>query len=299
MSLAKIVYATDLSERADRAGQRAFALAQTHHSTVLALCVIDADLRENKLLHMTGQVGTEIENSLIESHRQRLRQHLDGLGPFAGKDLQSTAMMGPVCRTILSQAQQFGADLIVIGAHGVNHLHDVLVGTTAENLLRHTDRPVLVVKNPTQDTPYQRILVPVDFSQRSRHALSLAQDLQTTGHPVQVLHVFNTAPMDHIYRTGVDEGMIQRIEAQAQREDQQLLQEFIQESGVDTANLQETMKAGYPPLVIEQFAREMQADLLVMGTHGRGRFKDVLLGGVARRVVNQVPCDVLLVRGQD
>ncbi len=53
---------------------------------------------------------------------------------------------------------------------------------------------------------------------------------------------------------------------------------------------------GYPPLVIEEAAREANADLIAMGTHGRSGLRHLLLGSTAQRVVQHAPCPVLTVR---
>ncbi|HXV50076.1 MAG TPA: universal stress protein, partial [Candidatus Binatia bacterium] len=52
-------------------------------------------------------------------------------------------------------------------------MKDLLLGTTAERVVRKGDRPVLVVKRAA-DAPYRRVVVGVDFSEDSRYALELA-----------------------------------------------------------------------------------------------------------------------------
>jgi nucleotide-binding universal stress UspA family protein len=53
---------------------------------------------------------------------------------------------------------------------------------------------------------------------------------------------------------------------------------------------------GYPPLVIEEAARNANVDLIAMGTHGRTGLRHLLLGSTAERVVQHAPCPVLTIR---
>jgi nucleotide-binding universal stress UspA family protein len=56
---------------------------------------------------------------------------------------------------------------------------------------------------------------------------------------------------------------------------------------------------GYPPDVLVAHAEAVGADLVVVGTRGRGELASLLLGSTSHRVVNHAPCDVLVVRHQE
>jgi nucleotide-binding universal stress UspA family protein len=56
---------------------------------------------------------------------------------------------------------------------------------------------------------------------------------------------------------------------------------------------------GYPPDVLVEYAAEVDADLIVVGSRGRGDLASLVLGSTSHRVVNHAPCDVLVVRGSD
>jgi nucleotide-binding universal stress UspA family protein len=56
---------------------------------------------------------------------------------------------------------------------------------------------------------------------------------------------------------------------------------------------------GYPPDVLVDYAREIDADLIVVGSRGRGDLASLVLGSTSHRVVNNAPCDVLVVRGEE
>jgi nucleotide-binding universal stress UspA family protein len=69
-------------------------------------------------------------------------------------------------------------------------------------------------------------------------------------------------------------------------------QERVRASAVETKTVTRSGRAA-PEIVA--YAKEIAADLIVMGTHGRGGFQHALLGSVAERVVHHSPCPVLVV----
>ena len=70
---------------------------------------------------------------------------------------------------ILDEAHERNADLIVLGEPGKKGLKEHFVGTIAERVARHSDRPVLIVKRRPNDA-YRRVLVAVDFSEAASRA---------------------------------------------------------------------------------------------------------------------------------
>jgi len=77
---------------------------------------------------------------------------------------------------ILDEAHERNADLIVVGEPGKKGLKEYFVGTTAERVARHSDRPVFIVKRRPNDA-YRRVLVAVDFSEVASRALKAAYEI--------------------------------------------------------------------------------------------------------------------------
>ena len=149
---------------------------------------------------------------------------------------------------------------------------------------------------------FSKILVPTDFSEDSKLALSYAIELaQKFSAEIVVVHVDQPlAPvMVSELNPGLDVGTMNRI-----AEEQRLLalreldqtSAHLRESGVKSRGL---MRVGAPFLEILHAAQTENADLIVMGTHGRTGLAHVLIGSVAERVVNKAPCPVLTVRHPD
>jgi len=85
------------------------------------------------------QVATELrrEHSDVENLAKKLRD--------AGRDVTALCVQGPTIDTILNQAEQLRADLIVIGSHGHGATYDLLVGSVSSGVIRSAKVPVLVV----------------------------------------------------------------------------------------------------------------------------------------------------------
>ena len=141
----------------------------------------------------------------------------------------------------------------------------------------------------------QHILVPIDFSeyadQALDYAIELAQKLQAR---LTFLHVIHLTPMamGEIGASGLVP-YLEAIETDAQQRMQAILNRVHQEGlEGDTSVVQ-----GVPFQSIVDMAGNKEADLIVMGTHGRTGLTHALMGSVAERVVRLAPCPVLVTRG--
>ena len=129
---------------------------------------------------------------------------------------------------------------------------------------------------------HQRILCPLDFSERSEHAFRYAEELATQLEAELIIaHAFDRpATMDFPGQTTPAN---------------QALREKL-ESVESTLPLERLLHAGPPGEVICWLAQENNCDLIVMGTHGRTGLGHVLFGSVAEYVLQHARCPVLTIR---
>jgi nucleotide-binding universal stress UspA family protein len=166
MRLKRFLIATDLSSRAEKAIGRAVRLAEEHGGALTVLYIL------------TGEAGYETPTQEIASKIEKdLRRKVEAFSPKKGSVATVRVLPGTPFVEIIRQGREEAADLIVVGAHGENFIKDLLLGTTAEKIVRKGDRSVLVIKQAAQ-RPYRRVLMAVDFSDHSRHALELALGLR-------------------------------------------------------------------------------------------------------------------------
>ena len=141
---------------------------------------------------------------------------------------------------------------------------------------------------------YRRLLCPVDFSDVSKNAFQIAIDLAVLFKAdLHVMHVFqmpaSTIP-EGIYE--IPDDMEDKVKSHFSTK----LDEFIKNHSTPEINITTGSYAGFPHVEIINSAKETNADMIVMGTHGRTGLSHVLLGSVAERVIRTSDIPVLTVR---
>ena len=141
----------------------------------------------------------------------------------------------------------------------------------------------------------KRILLATDFSEHARVALRYAAALaQAFDSEVVLLHVLETVDLlAQLPPTGEAYIPPDFSELQEQHAREQI-EKLIAESGIQRVRY--VFRRGSAFVEIVTSAREENAELIVIGTHGRGMLAHMLLGSVAERVVRKAPCPVLTVR---
>jgi len=138
------------------------------------------------------------------------------------------------------------------------------------------------------------ILVPTDFSEYSRQALSYAEMVaKTFDAKIVLIHVIDT--VSYMVAESVQwTEVYARLEATIQP----MLDGLIREAEKRGVAAKSKLTQGVPYDQIVKTAENVNADLIVMATHGRTGMRHVLLGSVAERVVRLAPCPVLTVRSR-
>ena len=140
------------------------------------------------------------------------------------------------------------------------------------------------------------IVVPVDFGPASQEAWRAGCDLaRTTGSRLHLVHVC-AEPLEQAWAgqaVAVDmEGLAKEWAIEAAEH----LAGFARPRDIDAARVTRTVLTGCPHREIVEFAQTRGADLIVMGTHGYGPLRRLLLGSVAERVLRTAACPVMTVR---
>ena len=141
----------------------------------------------------------------------------------------------------------------------------------------------------------KHILVPVDFSDPSEKALKYAARFaEQFGSRVTLVHVIQ--PMVYPADFGYPPTVVDTLDEAVRRQVEERLSALARTAGTDT---QSVIRVGQPYFEIATAAKELEADLIIIATHGRTGLKHVLLGSTAERVVRHAPCPVLTVRERE
>jgi len=141
---------------------------------------------------------------------------------------------------------------------------------------------------------YKQILACIDISSEAAQVVERAvQVAGTSGAALSIVHVVR--PLNYLYAGDfpVDViGLQEEIQRQAKTQMQQLAQQL------STTTVQQYVFTGSPKHEIHRLAKDIKADLIVIGTHGRHGV-ELLLGSTANAILHGTPCDVLVVRIKD
>jgi nucleotide-binding universal stress UspA family protein len=255
----RILVGIDLSERGRTAFLRAVGLAKSGGS--LSLVHVTSDAFPQKLVAAHDSHARDALEEFV------LRARADGVG-----QVSQTIAYGRDYEQLIEQARKGRADLIVLGRHRSSSVLGDLLGTTVDRVLRLGGVPVLTVKeNPEQ--PYNSILVAVDFSAASKHALACAVRWFPQAR-ITAVTAYGTPR--HSLLAG---GGARRSEAETHR---LALKGFLDE-----------VAQSLGPDVILRAVDKEKPDLLVVGTHARSGIGRAVLGSVAEWVLLEAACDVV------
>jgi nucleotide-binding universal stress UspA family protein len=271
----------------------------------LALAVVKrarADLRLVRVRRPTPDTG---HPTLIAAAEQTYLDTIAGrLRDAAGVPVTTAVPDGPVAAALCDHARAVNASLMVLTTHGRGPLSRFWMGSTTDELVRHTCVPLLVLR-PTAEAPgamtadfrFRRILVPLDGSDVAEEALGPAAEMaRIMDAGLTFLRVVEPVPLvapDGLMYTpqAIDTALLDELSAQAQKYVDHVAARWQGEGlSVETRVVLNDVPAG---AVLE--AAEGH-DLIALATHGRSRMARLFLGSVADKVVRGAHCPVLVVR---
>lgn len=288
--LGPILVATDFSGHALHAATRAAHLAQDSHSALTLMHVLPAH-PVTKVREWFGASRAPEQEICDQAHR-KLRQLASELASVRRVELNIEAAAGPAPDKIMCTAERMDARLLVLGARGVGFLRRLVLGTTSQRLMRRTNLPLLVVRQ-TAHRSYRRVLVAVDFSPPSRHALTLARRVAPSAKLV-ILTVFQVPFEGKLRFAGVDDATFEIYRQRARAAARRQLHALAHEAGLSPSQWELCVVEGDTSRRIVEQEQSRDCDLVVLAPHGRSAAEDLLLGSVTQHVLAEGSVDVLL-----
>jgi len=220
----------------------------------------------------------------LEKHQQKLQE----------KDIEiETAIERGVSAAdaILDYKSKNNFDLIIMGTHGRTGIKNWIYGSVAEKVVRLAKIPVITIHNKRSDLKLDKLLVPVDFSDNSKtgveEARRIAKDFNAA---ITYIHVIEQQLQPAFHVVGVDSVFTADHDLKGITE--QKLKDFCLLEG-DKASIK--VLEGSSHQVIAEYAKEIEADLIVMSTRGYSGIEHLLIGSTTERVVRIATCPVLTV----
>lgn len=297
LALKTVLFPTDFSAMADTALDYAIALAEKHGATLhlLHAVVLHADDPNDAAHHFPDTA--EIEARLEGVAERRMQERLEERGVTEIEVVRAQRRGISTAPVILEYAEEVEADVIVMSTHGRRGLSHALIGSVTEEVVRLSPRPVLTIRAAEKGpipVGIERVLVPVDFSPHSERAVEHAIEVcRIYEGQLHLLHVFEQPVTPEVY---VGAGSAFRLDFSTQEASlRQALRDLADRMNAGDG-VEVHVREGRAVAGILAAAEEMEADLIVIATHGLGGLTHVLLGSVTEKVVRRAPCPVLTIK---
>jgi nucleotide-binding universal stress UspA family protein len=276
----KVLLATDLSARCDRAFDRAADLCEEWQGTLVVAHALEPEGGNSYASPRNVPSWRRAAHEAVLIAQRQVREDLlDREIPFEVYIEESE----PV-EFMLRLVQETQCELIVTGTARSETLGRFLLGKTVERIARHSFAPILVVKTRPRHM-YRTALVATDFSDTSRTALITTSKLFPDA-TITLVHCTRTTLGGLSDQKSGGGRQLAQLDCEAflgtiPSELRHRLAVLIEEDGLEN--------------VVDAFFADKGLDLLVLGSKGRGAIAHALLGSTADRLLSTARCDVLVV----
>ena len=194
--------------------------------------------------------------------------------------------IGRPAGVISTVAHEHDAELVVLGAKHHAAITRWVGGSTAHNVIRTTDIPVLVAR--AVDTKIRRVLAAVDASSATKPTLEAAvRFAKLFSAELRVLHVIEHLPLIAALPVRLDK---EEYYTRSEEYFRELVSDFLTATGVTCE-----VRCGDPTSTIVEDVSEFGPDLLVAGSHGKGFTERVIVGSTTERLLNHLPTSMLVI----
>lgn len=289
-----VLAVTDFSEGSDEALRQANGYARMTGAKLSVLHVIPNVMHASPLLPSgsTGDVDREVamEQSALDDLWTRT-QEVTGR---PRNDVELAVRIGPVDAAAVRYAEEHGVDVLVVGATGRTGLARLLLGSTAERVIRHAHCTVLVARpSPASE----HVLVATDLSDAALAAVERAKaEVEWREARLDLLHVMDFSALGWPAAAGPFGGFAAQMPVERIAQMRQIAVATLQGLGGPEAKVH--VIEGAPKRGIVATAEEIPAGLIVLSTHGRTGLARMALGSVAEAVSRVAHCSVLVVRAE-
>ncbi|MBI2213790.1 MAG: universal stress protein [Acidobacteria bacterium] len=207
-----------------------------------------------------------------------LREHVGEVAKWEARVVTDT----PV-HAILATANEWNADLVVMGTHGWSGWRRVLLGSVAESVLHELDVPIVTIRHrdgepATGINGIKRLLCPVNYSEVAREAIAVAGSIaEAFDGEIYVVHVIEAE------RTEPHEG------------DLDALREWIPHEMRHRCLYKELVIHGHAAEMVIDLAAKLESDMIVVGAQHRRFVDTTVIGTTTERILRHAGCPVITV----
>ncbi len=244
------------------------------------------------------------QNAPEEIHGERHLRNADEakayLQEIANKALASdisidthvhTSEVSNVPKSIVEHVGEYKPDLIVMCAHGRGGLRDILVGSIAQQVIGNSSTPVLLIQSQPKEIStfsIRRILTPLDGDPAHEQGLRIADELahacSAALNLLVVVPTIGTLQPETAVTGRLLPGTMKALLNYSEQESEEYLARQIKRLSKRDYPVNHTVLRGDPALAIANYAKEIQAELILLGTHGKAGTEAFWSGSVAPKL---------------
>ena len=217
-------------------------------------------------------------------------------------DVSSVVASGQAWFEILKVAGTDRNNMIICGTRNKSTVTRLLFGSTGRKLLRNAACPVWLLKPRIDDDAILDVLAATDLSEVGEDVLRVGVTLgQSLPVRLNVLHVVDDDLDRHMARTGVSEEELADYRRKSKEDAESTLHEQLSMTDYRTVaeGVQTHIAEGAADGCILSAIAELDIDLLIMATSGRGGIPGMLFGNTAERLLPELPCSILAIKPDD
>ncbi len=287
----KVLLATDGSKAATTAEALVASIAWPVGSTIDVLRVDqfvddEIDMSEPRFAAAHALLRTAIDEQLV-----RVTQQLSG----EGRTVRARVVFGRPASVIVDEAREVGCDLVVLGSRGHGAVASAVLGSVAAEVVDHVACPVLIARRPQ----IRALVLADDGSESARQAADATLPFVSAARTRVVSVAALTLPW-YVVDTGTAPALSAELYdevLEAERADHAKVvaeaTRYLADRGVVATH---EVREGDAAMGIVDAAAAFGADLIVMGSRGKTGLTRLLLGSVARSVLYNAKCSVLIAR---
>jgi nucleotide-binding universal stress UspA family protein len=304
----KLLVIADAGTDYSAALKDALTLARNNQASLTLVGIVDSIPAELQVA-ITVVTPMELCDIAVAEKREELRQIITTIGDEEIA-VETKVLVGKPFLEIIRQVLGNDYDLVIKCAEGATGLRDMLFGSTDMHLMRKCPCPVWIIK-PTEHQRYRRILAAVDQDPEeaekdvlNRQILEMATSLALSeSSELHIVHGWRWLLEAHFNRAAVSDAEVDAILAEEADRRKRWLGNLVDTYGVkadkdavDYLNPQLHVIEGNAKNVIAAKARELNIDLVVMGTVARTGTPGFFMGNTAESILAQLDCSVLTVK---
>lgn len=293
IKLEKLLLSTDGSEFSEGAVREAINIAKICSSKLFVVSVVE-----------TNPEFEALAPQVVEKSENETRQHLESVKSRASKegvDCEiNTYHNDQPFQSIVDDAAKKQVDMVIMGRRGRTGLKRLLMGSVTAKVIGHAPCKVLVVPRAAR-IEFKNILVATDGSRYSEAAINEAIGIAKLGRAnltaVSVVPSETKMRYEHGFIDSKIRADLEKLAAkespQAAENNVKIVKEKAEKEGVSSKGF---IVTGVPHEAIVDIAKETNADLILVGSHGRTGLSRLMMGSVTERVIGHADCAVLVVK---